>query len=99
MPSTVSQSWMDKLRRSFRSSFRRREELDNDGGGGSGQGAGRQWPADEAAVKSNNCSFEVKYLGCLEVRGTPGAGSLGSGHPRQYCRCSSPGECRFVKKL
>ena len=68
MPSTVSQSWMDKLRRSFRSSFRRREELDNDGGGGSGQGAGRQWPADEAAVKSNNCSFEVKYLGCLEVR-------------------------------
>ena len=59
---------MDKLRRSFRSSFRRREEPDNDGGGGSGQGAGRQWPADEAAVKSNNCSFEVKYLGCLEVR-------------------------------
>ena len=29
---------------------------------------GRQWPADEAAVKTNSCSFEVKYLGSVEVR-------------------------------
>ena len=27
------------------------------------------WPADEAAVKTNNCFFEVKYLGSVEVRG------------------------------
>ena len=64
--STVSQSWMDKLRRSFRSSFRRKDSPEEDVGG-AGQGQARQWPADEAAVKSNNCSFEVKYLGSLEV--------------------------------
>ena len=64
---------MDRLRRSFRSSFRRKEDLQDEGGGGGGsaQGAGRQWPADEAAVKSNNCSFEVKYLGSLEVESSP----------------------------
>ena len=35
--------------------------------GGAGGGGGRQWPADEAAVKTNSCSFEVKYLGSVEV--------------------------------
>ena len=62
---SLSQSWMDRLRRSFRSSFRRREELQDESGGP--VGGGRQWPADEAAVKTNSCSFEVKYLGSVEV--------------------------------
>ena len=60
----LSQTWMDRLRRSFRSSFRRREELQDESGGSV---SGRQWPADEAAVKTNSCSFEVKYLGSVEV--------------------------------
>ena len=54
---------MDKLRRSFRSSFRRKEESTEEPHSGSA----RQWPADEAAVKTNTCSFEVKYLGNVEV--------------------------------
>ena len=57
---------MDKLRRSFRSSFRRKEEACDEGRGERG-GPARQWPADEAAVKTNTCSFEVKYLGSVEV--------------------------------
>ena len=60
---------MDKLRRSFRSSFRRKE---GSGGGGGreepGGGGTRQWPQDEASVKANTCTFEVKYLGNVEVR-------------------------------
>merc|ERR1719308_466558 len=56
---------MDKLRRSFRSSFRRKEEpADRPNSNG---GPGKQWPSDEAAVKTNTCSFEVKYLGNIEV--------------------------------
>ena len=64
---------MDKLRRSFRSSFRKKEgggggEDQGGGGVGGGGGAGvRQWPQDEASVKANTCSFEVKYLGTVEV--------------------------------
>ena len=65
---------MDRLRRSFRSSFRRRDERGAEAGGGTGEeegggGPARMWPADEAAVKTNNCFFEVKYLGSVEVRG------------------------------
>ena len=67
---------MDRLRRSFRSSFRRRDDRGAESGAGAGEeegaGAGglaRMWPADEAAVKTNNCFFEVKYLGSVEVRG------------------------------
>jgi len=56
---------MDKLRRSFRSSFRRKDEPTE--APGHGGGSGRQWPSDEAAVKTNTCSFEVKYLGNVEV--------------------------------
>ena len=56
---------MDKLRRSFRQSFRRKD--DKDCGDDRSQGPSRQWPSDEMAVKSNNCSFEVKYLGSVEV--------------------------------
>ena len=59
---------MDKLRRSFRSSFRKKGHHDRDGQEDGGAGGGnRQWPADEAAVKMNNCCFEVKYLGHVEV--------------------------------
>ena len=100
---SLSQSWMDRLRRSFRSSFRRREELQEESGGpvGGAGGGGRQWPADEAAVKTNSCSFEVKYLGsvevipsllCSHVRVIPGL------YLQHSFRFSSPGECRFVKK-
>jgi len=54
---------MDKLRRSFRSSFRKKDESPECPTSGSS----RQWPSDEAAVKTNTCSFEVKYLGNVEV--------------------------------
>ena len=61
---------MDKLRRSFRSSFRRKEEHPAAAAAASEgvpSGSARQWPADEAAVKTNTCSFDVKYLGNVEV--------------------------------
>jgi len=61
---------MDRLRRSFRSSFRRRDERGAEAGAGEEESAGgpsRMWPADEAAVKTNNCFFEVKYMGSVEV--------------------------------
>ena len=64
---------MDKLRRSFRSSFRRKDGAGGGGGGGKeepgggGGGGTRQWPQDEASVKANTCTFEVKYLGTVEV--------------------------------
>ena len=84
---------MDKLRRSFRSSFRRK-----DGGGqeevGGGGGVGvRQWPQDEASVKANTCTFEVKYLGTVEV-------SLGPGSLLFTCvsRCLSLVGCRCVRR-
>ena len=60
---------MDKLRRSFRSSFRRKEGSGGSGGREEPGGGGtRQWPQDEASVKANTCTFEVKYLGNVEVR-------------------------------
>ena len=55
---------MDKLRRSFRSSFRRKEDSTEE----APSGPGRNWPADEVSVKTNTCTFEVKYLGNVEVR-------------------------------
>lgn len=53
---------MERLRRSFRESFRRRK-------GGSPPESARphQWHADEAAVRVGTCTFPVKYLGCVEV--------------------------------
>jgi len=57
---------MDKLRRSFRSSFRRKDESSEETPP-SAPGTARQWPQDEAAVKTNTCSFDVKYLGNVEV--------------------------------
>ncbi|CAH2108381.1 unnamed protein product [Euphydryas editha] len=52
---------MERLRRSFRESFRRRK--------GSPPESARphQWHADDAAVRAGTCTFPVKYLGCVEV--------------------------------
>ncbi|CAH0714496.1 unnamed protein product, partial [Brenthis ino] len=52
---------MERLRRSFRESFRRRK--------GSPPESARphQWHADEAAVRAGTCTFPVKYMGCVEV--------------------------------
>ncbi|XP_046664209.1 protein numb isoform X3 [Homalodisca vitripennis] len=59
---------MDRLRRSFRDSFRRRKDHVPE------SSKPHQWQADEAAVKAGTCQFHVKYLGCVEVfesRGMP----------------------------
>lgn len=46
---------MDRLRRSFRDSFRRKVQVPD------------SWPIDEQAVRLSTCSFPIKYLGCIEV--------------------------------
>ncbi|XP_034938547.1 protein numb isoform X3 [Chelonus insularis] len=53
---------MDRLRRSFRDSFRRRKEPHVPE-----SSKPHQWQADESAVRSATCAFHVKYLGCVEV--------------------------------
>lgn len=52
---------MDRLRRSFRESFRRKKDSVSE------SGSPQQWQSDEVAVRQGNCSFHVKYLGCVEV--------------------------------
>ncbi len=52
---------MDRLRRSFRDSFRRRRDRVPE------SSKPHQWQSDEQAVRSATCSFPVKYLGCVEV--------------------------------
>ncbi|XP_063921580.1 protein numb isoform X2 [Zophobas morio] len=52
---------MDRLRRSFRDSFRRRKDRVPE------SSKPHQWQADESAVRSGTCTFSVKYLGCVEV--------------------------------
>ncbi|XP_033610966.1 protein numb isoform X3 [Cryptotermes secundus] len=52
---------MDRLRRSFRDSFRRRKEHVPE------SSKPHQWHADEAGVRAGTCNFHVKYLGCVEV--------------------------------
>lgn len=52
---------MDRLRRSFRESFRRRKDRVPE------SSKPHQWQADEEAVRTATCSFGVKYLGCVEV--------------------------------
>ncbi|KAL0267048.1 UNVERIFIED_CONTAM: hypothetical protein PYX00_009417 [Menopon gallinae] len=52
---------MDRLRRSFRDSFRKRKEHVPE------SSKPHQWQADEIAVRQGNCNFQVKYLGCVEV--------------------------------
>ncbi|XP_020707357.2 protein numb isoform X2 [Athalia rosae] len=53
---------MDRLRRSFRDSFRRRKDPHIPE-----SSKPHQWQADESAVRSATCVFHVKYLGCVEV--------------------------------
>lgn len=53
---------MDRLRRSFRDSFRRRKDPHVPE-----SSKPHQWQADESAVRSATCAFHVKYLGCVEV--------------------------------
>ncbi|XP_039284273.1 protein numb isoform X3 [Nilaparvata lugens] len=52
---------MDRLRRSLRDSFRRRKDHVPE------SSKPHMWQADEAAVRAGTCSFQVKYLGCVEV--------------------------------
>jgi len=52
---------MDKFRKSFRSSFRKKKDDIPP------SAAVKQWPQDRDAVRTNTCSFPVKYLGCVEV--------------------------------
>lgn len=78
---------MDRIRRSFRESFRRRSKdstfrsgspanqspggtpqpSGSGTGGGSAAGKAELWQPDEAAVRDGTCSFNVKYLGGVEV--------------------------------
>ncbi|XP_028968250.1 protein numb [Galendromus occidentalis] len=51
---------MDRLRRSFRESFRRKKDV-------SETCSPQLWAADEIAVRQGDCSFHVKYLGSVEV--------------------------------
>ncbi|KAF6026457.1 hypothetical protein EB796_015231 [Bugula neritina] len=52
---------MDKLRRtlSFRSRKKKRKETES--------AKPHQWQEDERKVREGTCSFQVKYLGCVEV--------------------------------
>ncbi|XP_052863827.1 protein numb [Anopheles cruzii] len=52
---------MDRLRKSFRDSFRRRKDRVPEAA------KPHQWQSDEQAVRSATCTFSVKYLGCVEV--------------------------------
>ncbi|XP_053662463.1 protein numb [Anopheles marshallii] len=52
---------MDRLRKSFRDSFRRRKDRVPEAA------KPHQWQSDEHAVRSATCTFSVKYLGCVEV--------------------------------
>ncbi|CAG0913254.1 unnamed protein product [Notodromas monacha] len=57
---------MDKLRRSFRDSFRKRRDL-RSGVRIPEACKPHQWQEDEASVRAGTCSFPVKYLGCIQV--------------------------------
>jgi len=52
---------MNRLRKSFRDSFRRKKDRIPE------SSKPHQWEEDERAVRSGECSFPVKYLGCVEV--------------------------------
>ena len=52
---------MNRLRKSFRDSFRRKKDRIPE------SSKPHQWEDDERAVRIGDCSFPVKYLGCLEV--------------------------------
>ncbi|KAJ8978663.1 hypothetical protein NQ317_019099 [Molorchus minor] len=61
---------MDRLRRSFRDSFRKRKDRIPE------SSKPHQWQADESAVRAGTCTFAVKYLGCVEVFDSRGDASL-----------------------
>ncbi|XP_070496860.1 protein numb isoform X1 [Chironomus tepperi] len=52
---------MDRLRKSFRDSFRRRKDRVPEAS------KPHLWQTDEQEVRSATCAFPVKYLGCVEV--------------------------------
>ncbi|KAI1285011.1 Protein numb [Halotydeus destructor] len=52
---------MDRLRKSFRESFRKKKEHVPE------SSKPHQWQSDEQAVRTGSCCFPVKYLGCVEV--------------------------------
>lgn len=59
---------MNRLRRSFRESFRRKRDKISE------PSNVHQWHSDELAVRQGSCTFPIKYLGCVEVfesRGMP----------------------------
>lgn len=59
---------MNRLRRSFRESFRRKRDKVSE------PNNVHQWHTDEIGVRQGNCTFPIKYLGCVEVfesRGMP----------------------------
>lgn len=58
---------MDRLRRSLRQSFRRSKKGPSASTSLPETTQPPQWQNDETAVRAGNCSFQVKYLGCLEV--------------------------------
>eukprot|EP00096_Caligus_rogercresseyi_P013493 TRINITY_DN612_c0_g1_i3.p1 TRINITY_DN612_c0_g1~~TRINITY_DN612_c0_g1_i3.p1 ORF type:complete len:588 (+),score=169.78 TRINITY_DN612_c0_g1_i3:129-1892(+) len=68
---------MDRLRKSIRSSLRKKNKdqvpssqassQQESGGGNSATSKGNVWQQDEVAVRDGTCSFQVKYLGCVEV--------------------------------
>lgn len=54
---------MDRLRKSFRNSFRTKKKPDII----TESQKPHQWQSDEHSVRSGTCVFPVKYLGCVEV--------------------------------
>ena len=64
---------MENLRKSFRASLRRKKDKDPNSTGDfvkdrtGGSSKSKLWQQDEIAVRAGTCSFDVKYLGCIEV--------------------------------
>lgn len=58
---------MERLKRSFRNSFRRKKSTHQ-----TESSKPHQWDGDEIAVRNGNCSFPVKYLGCIQVQDSRG---------------------------
>ena len=52
---------MNRLRKSFRDSFRKKKDRVPE------SSKPHQWEDDERSVRVGDCSFPVKYLGCVEV--------------------------------
>ncbi|CAL4097399.1 unnamed protein product, partial [Meganyctiphanes norvegica] len=61
-PSVPRSKKMDRLRRSFRDSFRKKKDSHVPE-----SSKPHQWQTDESSVRAGTCQFNVKYLGCVEV--------------------------------